>query len=179
MAAMTFAAPPPSPNMQFHITPVQNMGQQPFAGAAQGMFNPGRGGGGRQCGGRGRGCTGSRGGGRRRRAFANQMPGGNGGIPTFVGGGPPEAFVPTTGARVNAPVQSNLTKNHVNWNVCWLCGFNMENGHTLATCPTHWRKMDHQVGFTCGIAQQWINQGFAPCTKGMHKTKLPMQPGQF
>ncbi len=35
MAAMAFTAPPPSPNMQVHIPPVQNMGQQPFAGVAQ------------------------------------------------------------------------------------------------------------------------------------------------
>ncbi len=178
MAAMTFGAPPPSPNTQFHIPPVQNMGQQPFAGVAQGMFNPGRGGGGPQRGGRRRGRTGSRGGGRGRGAFANQMPGGNGGILPFVGG-PPGAFVPPTGARVNAPFQSNLTKKHANWNVCWSCGFGVEDGHTLATCPTHWRKTDHQVGFTRGNVQQWINQGYPPCTKGMHKTKLPTQPGQF
>jgi hypothetical protein len=139
MAVMTFVAPPPFPNMQFHIPPVQNMGQKPFAGAAQGIFNPGRGGGGRQRGGHGRGRTGSRGGGRGRGAFANQTPGGNGGIPLFVGG-PPGAFVPPAGARVNAPFQSNLTKKHANWNVYWLCGFDVEDGHTLATCPTHWRK---------------------------------------
>jgi hypothetical protein len=40
-------------------------------------------------------------------------------------------------------------------------------------------KTDHQVGFTCGNAQQWINQGYVPCTKRMHKNKLPKQPGQF
>ena len=80
---------------------------------------------------------------------------------------------------MNAPFQSNLTKRYANWNVCWLCGFEVEDGHTLATCPTHWHKANHQVGFTRGNAQQWSNQGYAPCTKGMHKTKLPMQPGQF
>jgi hypothetical protein len=42
MATMTFTAPPPSPNTQVHIPPVQNMGQQPFAGAAQGISNPGK-----------------------------------------------------------------------------------------------------------------------------------------
>jgi hypothetical protein len=86
MAVMTFVAPPTSPNMQFNILSVQNMGQQPFARAAQGMFNPGQGGGGRQHGGHGRGCTGSCGGGCGCRAFANQTPGGNGGIPPFVSG---------------------------------------------------------------------------------------------
>jgi hypothetical protein len=41
MAAMMFAANSSSPHMQFHIPPIQNMGQQPFAGVAQGIFNPG------------------------------------------------------------------------------------------------------------------------------------------
>jgi hypothetical protein len=174
MAAMMFTAPPPSPTVQFHIPPVQNMGQQLFTGVAQGIFNPGQGGGGYQQGGRGRGCTGSPGGRCRHGAFANQMPGGSGGIPPFVGA-PPGLVVPPTGARVNAPFQSNLTKKQANWNVCWLCGFDVEDGHTSATCPTHLRKTDHQVGFTCRNAQQWINLGYAPCTKGMHKTQLPMQ----
>jgi hypothetical protein len=44
-----------------------------------------------------------------------------------------------------------------------------------AMCPTHWRKMDHQVGFMCKNVQQWINLGYAPCTKRMHKMQLPMQ----
>jgi hypothetical protein len=111
MAAMTFAANSPSPHTQFQIPPIQNMGQQPFAGAAQGIYNTGRGGGGCQQGGRGRGCTGSRGGGCGRGVFAQQIPGGFGGIPPFVNG-PPVAFVPPTGARVNAPFQSNPTKRY-------------------------------------------------------------------
>jgi hypothetical protein len=180
MAAMTLAANAPGHHTQFHIPPIQNMGQQPFAGVAQGIFNTGRGGGCRQRGGRGRGCSGSQGGGcgRGRGAFANRFPGVVGGIPLFVNG-PPVAVVPPTGARVNAPFQSNTTKRYANWNVCWSCGFDVEDGHTSASCPTHWRKTDHQVGFTRGNAQQWINQGYSPCTKGMHKNRLPKQPGQF
>jgi hypothetical protein len=178
MGAMTFAANSPSPHMQFQIPPIQNMGQQPFGVAAQGIYNPGQGGGGCQQGGHGRGCTGSHGGGRGRRAFAQQILGGFGGIPSFVNG-LPVAFVPPTGARVNAPFQSTLTKRYANWNVCWSCGFDVEDGHTLVTCLTHWRKTDHQVGFTRKNAQEWNNQGYAPCTKGMHKTKLPKQLGQF
>ncbi len=38
MVAMTFAANSPSPYMQFHIPPIQNMGQQPFTGVAQGIY---------------------------------------------------------------------------------------------------------------------------------------------
>jgi hypothetical protein len=150
---------------QFHIPPIQNMGQQPFAGAAQGIFNTGRGGGNCQHGGRGRGCSSSWGGGRGRGAFAHQFPGLVGSIPPFVNG-PPAAVVPPTGARMNAPLQSNTTKRYANWNVCWSCGFDVEDGHTSATCPTHWPKTNHQVGFTWGNAQQWINQGYSPCTKG-------------
>ncbi len=109
MAAMTFTANTPAHHTQFQIPPIQNMGQQPFAGAAQGSFNIGQGGGGCQRGGHGRGCTGSHGGGRGHGAFAQQIQGRFGGIPPFVNG-PPMAFVPPTGARVNAPFQSNLTK---------------------------------------------------------------------
>jgi hypothetical protein len=39
MAAMTSAANSPSPHMQFQIPLIKNMGQQPFAGAAQGIYN--------------------------------------------------------------------------------------------------------------------------------------------
>jgi hypothetical protein len=45
MAAMTLAANTPAHHTQFHIPPIQNIGQQPFAGEAQGIFNTGRGGG--------------------------------------------------------------------------------------------------------------------------------------
>jgi hypothetical protein len=61
MAAMTFTAPPLPEHAVSH-PPLQNMGQQPFTGAAQGDLNSGQGNGGCQQGGRGRGRTGSRGG---------------------------------------------------------------------------------------------------------------------
>ncbi len=178
MAAMTLTANAPAHHTQFHITPIQNMGQQPFAGAAQGIFNTERGRGGRQRGGRGRSRSSSQGGGRGRGAFAHQFPGVVGGVPPFVKG-PPAAVVPPTGTWRNEPFQSNTTKIYANWNVCWPCGFDVEDVHTSATCPTHWHKTNHQVGFTRGNAQQWINQGYLPCTKGMHKNRLPKQPGQF
>jgi hypothetical protein len=41
MTAMTFAANSPSPHPQFQIPPIQNMGQQPFAGVAQKSSTPG------------------------------------------------------------------------------------------------------------------------------------------
>jgi hypothetical protein len=115
--AMMLAANAPAHHTQFHIPPIQNMGQQPFAGAAQGIFNTGCGRGGCQRGGRGRGCLSSQGGGHGHGAFAHQFPGLVGGIPPFVNG-PPAAVVPSTGAWVNAPFQSNTQKRCVNWNVC-------------------------------------------------------------
>jgi hypothetical protein len=41
MAAMMFAENSSSPHMQFQIPPIQNMGQQSFAGATQGIYNTG------------------------------------------------------------------------------------------------------------------------------------------
>jgi hypothetical protein len=126
MAAMTLAAKAPAHHTQFHIPPIQNMGQQPFAGAAQGIFNTERGGGGCQRGGRERGRSSSPGGGHGRRAFARQFPGVVGGIPPFVNGSS-AAVVPPTGTRVNAPFRSNTTKRYANWNVCWSCGFDVDD----------------------------------------------------
>ncbi len=51
IAVMMLAANAPAHHTQFHIPPIQNMGQQPFAGVAQGIFNTKRGGGGCQRGG--------------------------------------------------------------------------------------------------------------------------------
>ncbi len=75
MAAMTFADNALAHHTQFQIPPIQNMGQQPFSGAAQGSFNTRLGGDGCQCSGHGHGCTGSRGGGLGRGAFAQQIQG--------------------------------------------------------------------------------------------------------
>jgi hypothetical protein len=63
------------------------------------------------------------------------------------------------------------------------------NSTTTGTCVTHmglmsrtgtrqsamckYRKMDHQEGFTCKNAQGYIDAGYAPCMKGMHKNVLP------
>jgi hypothetical protein len=39
-------------------------------------------------------------------------------------------------------------KKYVNWNVCYSCGFDVENGHTSMTCPANLRKALHDVYFT-------------------------------
>ncbi len=66
---------------------------------------------------------------------------------------------------------SNIYKWHNNWNVCFSCGFDVEDGHTSATCP--FKKANYQMAFTRENAQQFIAAGYDPCTKGMHKTVLP------
>jgi hypothetical protein len=63
-------------------------------------------------------------------------------------------------------------KRYNNWNVCFLCRFNLENGHTFTMCP--FCKMNHQQAYTRENAQQFIAAGYDPCTKGIHKTILPL-----
>jgi hypothetical protein len=66
---------------------------------------------------------------------------------------------------------SNIYTRYNNWNVCFSCGFNIKDGHTLQSCP--FQKVNHQTGFTCKNVQQFIAAGYDPCTKGMHKLVLP------
>ncbi len=143
--------------------------QVPYAGAAaQNTFNVGRGGQDGQGGQLGQGNGASRGGGRNLcTPFANhvrkqtQIGGGRGGrgndgsIPIAPEGagtvGPP-----ATQARA---YWSNITKLFANWNVCYLCGFDIKDGHTSVTCPHAWRRTNHQEGFTRGNAQAYLNAG--------------------
>jgi hypothetical protein len=62
------------------------------------------------------------------------------------------------------------TRGITNWNMCYSCGFDIEDGHTSMTCM-FW-KVSHQTGFTRENAQQYIAAGHVPCTKGMHKSIL-------
>ena len=121
-----------------------------------GGFQQGRGG----VRGRGRSYGGGRG--RRqnrgRTAFADYVPHGRG-----YGG---------AAAPANPP---NPYKIHNNWNVCYSCGFDVEDTHNSQTCHFDWRKPTHDVTFTRANAQQKLAQGCDACTKGMHKTMLPGQ----
>jgi hypothetical protein len=131
--------------------------QVPYAGAAMpNTFNMGRGGP------SGRGGKNGRGGQSRGRVrvqhftnhntpFANHMNyqtqgrggrGNNGSIP-FPQGGAGTVCQPAT----QAGAFSNLTKAFENWNVCYTCRFDIEDGHTSVTCPHAWRKANHQEGF--------------------------------
>jgi hypothetical protein len=171
-----------------HVPPVHNIhvpAQQ--AGGFQqqlGRFQQGRGG---RCGG---GC--SQGGGQGMKRGGCGCTTYNTGFvpPQFVPqfGGTQQVFVPGANTGGVAPVfasgyapagrgqrnpeYSNQNKLHNNWNMCYSHGFDVENGHTSATCE--YRKMDHQEGFTRKNAQGYIDAGYASCTKGMHKNVLPM-----
>jgi hypothetical protein len=74
--------------------------------------------------------------------------------------------------RAQNPEFSNIYKRFNNWNVCFLCGFDVEDGHTSLTCP--FKKANHQTSFVWENAQQFIAAGYDPCTQGMHKTVLPL-----
>ncbi len=73
--------------------------------------------------------------------------------------------------QVQIPDYSNIYTWYINWNICFLCGFDVEDGHTALTCP--FKKVNHQSAFTQENAQQFIAVGYDPSTKGMHKTVLP------
>jgi hypothetical protein len=90
------------------------------------------------------------------------------------GGGNPG----TTDALYNPNAQRmthlNVNKLHGNWNACYSCGFDIEEGHTtLKTCPGDWRKLTYIEAFTRGNVQRHIAAGYDCCTRGMHKTDLP------
>jgi hypothetical protein len=177
----------PVPPMQQLTIPTQ----VPYAGAAtQYTFNGGRGGRGGRGGQIGQGNGAGRGGGPNiRTPFTNhvlnqtQIGGGcggrgnNGSIPIAPGGA--IQIAPGSAGTVGPPAmqagayRSNITKLFANWNVCYSCGFNIEDGHMSVACPHAWRQTNHQEGFTRGNAQAYLNAGWDLSTKGMHKTKFP------
>ncbi len=65
-----------------------------------------------------------------------------------------------------------MYKVHNNWNIFFLCGFDVKDGHTSKTCPVHWHKMNHQDAYMRDNAQQFISMGYELSTKGMHKMVL-------
>jgi hypothetical protein len=123
----------------------------------------------------GRGCgeranTGRHG----RTPFANFVGRGNqGGLPPIGGGGSGGGIAPFTQQNVprNAtPMYSNIIKRYANWNVCFSCGFDVEDGHTSKTCPAAWRRTNHQEGYTHANSGQYIAAEYDTCTKAMHKS---------
>jgi hypothetical protein len=119
-----------------------------------------------------------------------------GGVPPTVGGpsgfgGPssfPQHVSPPTGLQAHCPPQgksyrpttpiiaapfSNTVKRFSNWNFCYSCGFDVEEGHTSMTCPFYLRKPGHDVNFSRQNSQQYIDLGYPCSTKNCHKTMLP------
>ena len=93
-----------------------------------------------------------------------------------IGGGCGGGVVPFTqqNARRNAaPMFFNRIKRYANWNVCFSCGFDVEDGHTSKTCPAHWRRTNHQEEYTHANSGQYIAAIYDACTKAMHKSQLP------
>jgi hypothetical protein len=69
----------------------------------------------------------------------------------------------------------NTVKSYANWNVCYTCGIDVEEGHTSITCVRcHklWRKPNYQEGFTGATVQEYLNTGCDLCTKEMRKSQL-------
>lgn len=98
--------------------------------------------------------------------------------PAYVGGyggGTAATSVLTAGTVVPQQVMRppNIVKLYNNWNMCYSCGFDVEDTHTSTTCPQHWRKAGHQTGCDRNNYQQYIAQGWKPRMKGSHKTQLP------
>jgi hypothetical protein len=107
-------------------------------------------------------------GGRSCTPFADHMMGRGANVP-FSGG---SQFVPQQGGgqqRMNPP-HSNITKMYNSWNACYSCGFDIEDGHFLSTCPAHWHKPSHNKAYTRTNAQEFLNRDPHVCTKGIHKT---------
>ena len=169
MAALSFTPAPATPHTCrtiANVPPIQQLAvpiQQQFPA---GDYSAGRGA--RRSGhGRGRGR-----GGRGRTPFADYMRA-QGGAGVGIQGqiAPYGATVQNGPPQIRNPDYSNIYKRHNNWNVCFSCGFDIEDGHTSMTCP--FKKANHQQSFSHENAQQLIAAGYDPCTKGMHKTVLP------
>ncbi len=115
-------------------------------------------------GGRGRG--GRRGRGQGSFAQATQ----NNNIPQIGG-----QITPLFGGGTRLQHAPNPIKRFNNWNYCFSCGFDVEDGHTSATCPQDWQKPGHQEGCTRQNVQQYIADGHTASIKGQHKNQLPAE----
>ena len=93
-------------------------------------------------------------------------------IAPAYGGGTVATSVLTAGTQQFTTVP-NMVKVYNNWNMCYSCGFDVEDAHTSESCPQYWRKPGHQTGCNCNNYQQYIAQGHKPRMKGAHKTQLP------
>jgi hypothetical protein len=180
MAAISFNTQPPTPQSMlaphstpFNVPPIHQLSIPASPPFNAGGFNNGHGG--RSTGGCGhgrifhwcgQGCT----------PFVDHMAACGGGVQGGMGANnmfPQVGSFQTVHAQRMNLQYSNVTKKVNNCNVCYSCGFDVEDGHRSMTCPAHWRKPMHVKGFTRANAQSYIGTGYNACTKGMHKNVLP------
>jgi hypothetical protein len=163
----TYQARTPTPPITQFTIP--NLVTFPFGGRGGGRRTGGRGHGGRS-------NFATTGGHSVRTPFANFTAGQSGLPPIGASGGHDGGmalFAQQTPACNAAPMYSDILKVYANWNVCFSCGFDVEDGHTSKTCPAQWRRANHQEGFDRTNASQYISVGYDVCTKAMHKSQLP------
>ena len=143
-----YAAPPVPPYQQQQWTyPVRSDGRN--GGRSRGGYN-----------------RRNRGGGGRGSISMPSIPSVNAGIIPYIAVG---VAPPPRNARF-----SNIVKTFSNQNVCYSCGFDVEDWHTSATCNN--RKPGHQDGFTRSNFMEYERANHPFCRKVMHKT---MYPGSF
>ncbi len=86
-------------------------------------------------------------------------------------------MIPYIPAGIHSPLQqqypkySNIAKTFANQNVCYTCGFDVEDWHTSATCNR--KKPGHQDGFTCSNYMEYARTNHPFCRKAVHKTMYP------
>ena len=104
-----------------------------------------------------------------RQGIAPLAPAGNQTIPYILAG----ANHGTAGRarNNNRPMFSNIIKDFANQNVCFSCGFDVDDWHNSATCTN--RKPGHQTGFTRSNWQEYERANHQFCRKAMHKTMYP------
>jgi hypothetical protein len=69
------------------------------------------------------------------------------------------------------PCYSNVVKQWANQNVCFSCGFDVEDWHNSSSCPR--KKPSHQDGFTRTNYLEYEQANHQFCRKAMHKTMYP------
>ncbi len=69
------------------------------------------------------------------------------------------------------PNFSNIVNAYANQNVCYLCGFDVEDWHTSAMCNQ--KKLSHQDGFTCSNYMEYKRANHPFSQKAMHKRCTP------
>jgi hypothetical protein len=91
----------------------------------------------------------------------------------FAGGNQLIPYIPAGIQPVQPqnPRYSNVVKQWTNQNVCFSCGFDVEDWHNSSSCPH--KKPGHQDGFTRTNYLRYEEANHQFCRKAMHKTMYP------